>query len=353
MQWYYLTDQDEQHPFDEAELDSLIAAGSLHAGTLVWRDGMADWEPASTHFADRLPAAAPAPAPAAAAAPARAAQPRVGRAVAAVSAPRIGLPAIGARPAMAMAGAAAASAAGRGAYGGGGGGAQTLTPEDQRAGAIAKSLCGALIPAKGWMKFVGVFFVIGGIASGIIALLALINFAINPVSAIIGALIYGGLAALAFMAGTQVFSAAGEASNAFVSGNLSLARATMQRVGKHFTFVGIGAIIYLIGTIVTMIAIGFILVVVVRAVGERAEMNAEIERQNAEARANPNIIRQDPVNPASAGDPSEAGTAASEDAAETAGGAPPPPMETDDGLGDLTKGFEEVDGGSEEMEEPE
>ena len=56
--WYYAVDGQRQGPVPFDHLRQLAAAGQLSAGDLVWREGMADWQPAGT-----IPALAPAPAP--------------------------------------------------------------------------------------------------------------------------------------------------------------------------------------------------------------------------------------------------------------------------------------------------
>ncbi len=45
MDWYYLEDGRRIGPIDAATLETLVRAGAVRAGTLVWREGMADWQP--------------------------------------------------------------------------------------------------------------------------------------------------------------------------------------------------------------------------------------------------------------------------------------------------------------------
>jgi hypothetical protein len=47
MTWYYAIGNERQGPVDDATLDSLIASGTVTGETLVWRAGMADWQPLS------------------------------------------------------------------------------------------------------------------------------------------------------------------------------------------------------------------------------------------------------------------------------------------------------------------
>lgn len=44
-QWYYAAQNQQMGPVDEAEFNSLVAAGVVQDDTLVWREGMANWEP--------------------------------------------------------------------------------------------------------------------------------------------------------------------------------------------------------------------------------------------------------------------------------------------------------------------
>jgi uncharacterized membrane protein len=81
MTWHYAVDGGQRRPVDDGELDRLLAVGAVTPDTLVWRAGMAGWQPlrkarAALPEGDALvrartaqalaPAAAPAPAPAAA-----------------------------------------------------------------------------------------------------------------------------------------------------------------------------------------------------------------------------------------------------------------------------------------------
>ncbi len=45
MNWFYADNGQQRGPVSEAEFDTLVAAGSIQATTLVWREGMAKWQP--------------------------------------------------------------------------------------------------------------------------------------------------------------------------------------------------------------------------------------------------------------------------------------------------------------------
>ena len=44
MQWYYAEDGAQKGPVEEAVLEQLIAAGTVRGDTLVWQEGMENWE---------------------------------------------------------------------------------------------------------------------------------------------------------------------------------------------------------------------------------------------------------------------------------------------------------------------
>lgn len=45
MNWYYAVGGQQQGPVDEAQLDALLQSGQINQDTLVWRDGLANWQP--------------------------------------------------------------------------------------------------------------------------------------------------------------------------------------------------------------------------------------------------------------------------------------------------------------------
>ena len=59
MTWYYALGNERQGPIDDAALDRLIATGVVRQDTLVWKAGMADWQP----LAQARPQAAAPPTP--------------------------------------------------------------------------------------------------------------------------------------------------------------------------------------------------------------------------------------------------------------------------------------------------
>jgi len=47
MKWYYVENGQQAGPVEETEFPQLLRAGKLRADTLVWREGLANWEPFS------------------------------------------------------------------------------------------------------------------------------------------------------------------------------------------------------------------------------------------------------------------------------------------------------------------
>ena len=62
MNWYYVDAGQQAGPVDEAQLGELVRSGKIQSDTLVWREGMANWQPYSQVKAPASPAAAPPPA---------------------------------------------------------------------------------------------------------------------------------------------------------------------------------------------------------------------------------------------------------------------------------------------------
>jgi uncharacterized RDD family membrane protein YckC len=48
MNWFYVSAGQQAGPVDDAQLESLARTGQIQMDTLVWREGMAEWQPYST-----------------------------------------------------------------------------------------------------------------------------------------------------------------------------------------------------------------------------------------------------------------------------------------------------------------
>src|SRR5258707_683849 len=44
MNWYYVSAGQQAGPVDDAQLDGLVRAGQVQADTLVWHEGLANWQ---------------------------------------------------------------------------------------------------------------------------------------------------------------------------------------------------------------------------------------------------------------------------------------------------------------------
>jgi len=60
MNWYYALNGQQLGPVSEQEILQLASQGTLSAGSLIWRDGMGDWQPLSTALPAALATASPA-----------------------------------------------------------------------------------------------------------------------------------------------------------------------------------------------------------------------------------------------------------------------------------------------------
>ena len=142
MTWYYALGNERQGPIDDAALDRLIATGVVTQDTLVWKAGMADWQP----LAQARPRAAAPPTPVIPPPPAVITPaPAAG---APDTQPRFGTPTR--RDASAGAGAYGAAGSGRGAGGGAAAGAQAAVarvPETRTSSTRGSSASAAHSPS--------------------------------------------------------------------------------------------------------------------------------------------------------------------------------------------------------------
>ena len=59
MNWYYVDAGQQAGPVDDAQLEELLRSGRIQSDTLVWREGMVNWQPYSQVKSPAPPAAAP------------------------------------------------------------------------------------------------------------------------------------------------------------------------------------------------------------------------------------------------------------------------------------------------------
>lgn len=48
MNWYYAINDQQLGPVSDAQLDQLLSSGQIKGDTLIWREGMPEWQPLST-----------------------------------------------------------------------------------------------------------------------------------------------------------------------------------------------------------------------------------------------------------------------------------------------------------------
>lgn len=75
MNWYYVQGGQSVGPVSQADFDALVQKGTIQSETLVWHEGMANWQPYSGVRPSGATGATPAPATATAAAPVATMQP--------------------------------------------------------------------------------------------------------------------------------------------------------------------------------------------------------------------------------------------------------------------------------------
>ena len=53
-EWYYAKDGQQLGPVSKEQVESFLADGTISGDSLVWKDGMGDWKPASEIFSDDI-----------------------------------------------------------------------------------------------------------------------------------------------------------------------------------------------------------------------------------------------------------------------------------------------------------
>lgn len=66
MNWFYSEGGAQKGPIDDSTFRALVANGTIRPETLVWREGMADWQPLSVAEPALAPQVVPPPPPGAA-----------------------------------------------------------------------------------------------------------------------------------------------------------------------------------------------------------------------------------------------------------------------------------------------
>jgi len=60
MAWYYVEAGRQMGPVEELALDDLVRSGVVRDDTMIWREGMADWQPHGAVRGPKTPAPVPA-----------------------------------------------------------------------------------------------------------------------------------------------------------------------------------------------------------------------------------------------------------------------------------------------------
>ncbi len=235
-QWFYATPGGQQAQTSEAELVNLVKSGQITPDTLVWRDGLAQWTPAAV----ALPAlfsssaavtqplvkepptpppmeSAPSPVPASEPAPTPASTPPIAPAI-----PVAPVLEVTPRPAPTIAPSYGAAA----------------SAQD----ALVRRVIGPLFERKGWLKFVAIMTIIGGVLTAIY---------------LIGILL--------IVAGVFLLKAAGALERAHASGDVAAAENAQRELSKFFLISGIFSLVYL--AIMTLVVIFVIVTLVTGGAG--------------------------------------------------------------------------------------
>jgi|GEM_PF-2478921 len=197
QQWLFVSSSGQQFTAHETDVPALVHSSQITPQTLMWRDGMAQWMPAASVFPALFTAAASV----------------------------VTQPMVAGRPAAALPGdgAAGAGTAGRP-------GAVIAQPEP----AAVRRLAAPLFQRKGWIKFLGVTLIIGGVFSFPIGLI----------------LIFAGLA---------LMKLAGSVERAQASGDPAALEQAHREAAKYFYLHGIFMLVsmLLMALVLAVLAFGF------------------------------------------------------------------------------------------------
>jgi len=61
MNWFYSIDGQQLGPVSDSQLDELLGSAKINRNTLVWREGMTDWQPLGEARAGNAPMMASVP----------------------------------------------------------------------------------------------------------------------------------------------------------------------------------------------------------------------------------------------------------------------------------------------------
>lgn len=222
MQWYFLSDTQEQVPVQEEHLAGLVQTGVVRPNTMIWKEGMDQWiacsEAKPELFAQRQVV------------------PVVGAAATArqTAALQSQAPRAGATPAGGM---------------------------QMGDGQLVREAASTFASASIWMKLIGVVLLLAGVLYIISALFLVVTGVSAPgalIPAIIVSLITATIGAIIMWMGMLLFQSAGKAQEAALSGQKQALISALEQNSKFFKICGITLtlIIAIYGLIIVLAASG-------------------------------------------------------------------------------------------------
>ena len=205
MQWYFLSDTQQQVPVQEEHLAGLVQTGVVRPNTMIWREGMAEWISCSE------------------------AKPEL-------FAQRQVVPVVGAAATARQTAALHSPASSRSSAG-----ASAMQIGD---GQIVREAALTFASASVWMKLVGVLFLIGGVVCILSALFIMVTGVSVPgmlIPAAIISLVSAVVGAVAMWMGILLFQSATKAQEAAASGQKHALLSALNQNAKFFRIWGITA----------------------------------------------------------------------------------------------------------------
>ena len=233
MQWFFLSDTQEQVPVNEEHIAGLVQTGVIRPNTMMWREGMPQWIAASEVkpelFANKHVV------------------PVVGAAATARQTAALRPSASPAAPAAAATGQMhPASAA-----------APTTGVLQNVEASTVREIAHAFAKASGWMKLIAVFFILGGVLYILMALLTLVSgMSVEGglIPSLLMSLVTAGLGGVVLWMGTLLFQAPSKAQLAERTGQKHPLLSAMAMNGRFFKIWGISiiAVLVLYGLIIAL-----------------------------------------------------------------------------------------------------
>jgi len=223
MQWYYLDEQQQQKPFDENYIAALAADKRIKPDTLVWNETLPAWTAAANTFPSSFPGVSLSPSAAAQSSPApqSSAPPQQQGPVPHATGPQPGV----------SESTSPQSVSRRGG----------IEVKNERLREMVKDFASYINAQSGWLKFVGVMLIIGGVLNAL---------------TIVGLII----AWLPIWSGVLLIKAANSARLAESAGTTDSMEDTLYRLGLFFKINGITmlviTVVYLVLLVLAFLSFG-------------------------------------------------------------------------------------------------